>query len=220
MTTTASAAAVPASTVSRRASLATSGAVLWTLSSAVWAIAELEDQVFGSLRFVSVAAAWWAFLVLPPALLVAGHTVLRAALDPAPGRVGTAGIVGAATGLAAMGLGIGIEVASMSAGGGEVVLGHAILLIGFLVSIAGGLVTGITVLRGRRDTRARAAGWLLVLALPLGIGIGALGSAVAPENDAVFWAALTIPTGLAWMLLGSALRSTEHPAPSESASLP
>ena len=56
---------------------------------------------------------------------------------PALGKVGRVGIVLSAIGLAAMGLGIGIEVASMSVGGGEVALGHAILLIGFLVSLGG-----------------------------------------------------------------------------------
>jgi hypothetical protein len=206
MTTTAPAATVPSATVSRRASLATTGAVLWTLSSAVWAVSDLEAQEFGTLRFVAVAVAWWVFMVLPAALLVVGHSALRAALTPGLGKVALGGIVVAAIGLGSMGLGIGIEIASMSAGGGEVALGHAILLIGFLVSIVGGVVTGITVLRRRRDAQSRVAGWLLVSALPLGIGLGVLGSAVAPENDAVFWAALTVPTGIAWVLLGRSLR--------------
>jgi hypothetical protein len=209
MTTTAPAARVSQPALSRRASLATTGAVLWTLSSAVWAISDLEVQEFGSLRFVAVAVAWWVFLVLPTALLIVGHTALRAALAPGLGKVGRGGILAAAIGLGAMGLGIGIEVASMSVGGGEVDLGHAIMLIGFLVSIVGGVVTGITVLRTRRDGRSRAAGWLLALALPLGIGLGVVGGAVAPGTDAVFWAALTAPTGIAWVLLGRSL-SDEH----------
>ena len=205
MTTTAPAATVPASAVARRASLATTGAVLWTLSSIVWAISDLEYQEPGSLGSVAVAVAWWMCMVLAPALIVVGHSALRSALGPAVGKVGRAGVVVAATGLGAMGLGIGIEVASMTVGAGEVPLGHLILLVGFLVAVVGALITGITVLRRRRDGLSRGAGWLLVLVLPLGIGIGVLGSAVAPENDAVFWAALTVPTGLAWVLLGRSL---------------
>jgi hypothetical protein len=195
---------VPSET-SRRARMATAGGVLWTLSSAVWAVSDIEYQEAGSLGFVAVAVAWWICMVLAPALLVVGHSALRAALGPAIGRVGRTGIVLAAAGLGAMGLGIGIEIASMTFGGGEVPLGHAIMLTGFLVSIVGGLITGITVLRSRRDVLSRVAGWLLVLALPLGIGIGILGNALAPATDAVFWAALTVPTGLAWILLGRSL---------------
>lgn len=205
MTATASAATSASPAVSRRASLATAGAVLWTLSSVVWAISDLETQELGTLGFVAVDVAWWICMVVAPALLVMGHAALRGALVRTPGRVAVGGIVVAATGIGAMGLGIGIEIASMSVGGGEVPLGHAILLIGFLVAVVGGVITGITVLRHRRDGLSRVAGWLLVLALPLGIGLGVLGGAVAPQTDAVFWAALTVPTGLAWVLLGRSL---------------
>ena len=194
-----------AGTVDRRARAATTGAVLWTVSSGVWAAAGIDAQPFGTLSFVAVAVAWWVAMVLPPLLLVAGHAALLTVLGPAAGRIGRAGVVTAAAGLAAMGLGIGIEVASFSAGGGEVALGHAVLLIGFLVAIVGGVVTGITVIRRLSGALPRLAGWLLVLALPLGLGIGWLGSLVAPENDAAFWAVLTVPTGIAWVLLGRSL---------------
>jgi hypothetical protein len=209
----------PSDTVARRARTATIGATLWTLSAGVWAVSDLEYQQPGSLGFVAVAVAWWICMVLAPALLVVGHSALRAALGPAVGKVGRTGIVVAATGLGAMGLGIGIEVASMTFGGGEVALGHAILLVGFLVAVVGSLVTGIAVLRRRRDGLSRGAGSLLVLALPLGIGIMFLGSAVAPGADAVFWAGLTVPTGLAWLLLGTSLRSEQRPVGTEFASV-
>jgi hypothetical protein len=201
----------PTGTVARRARIGTAGAVLWTLSSGVWAAADLEKQPYGSLSFVAVAVAWWTCMVAGPLLLVVGHSALAAALGTAAGRIGRVGIGTSAAGLAAMGLGIGIEVASMSVGGGEVAAGHAILLIGFLVGVIGGLITGITVIRRLPGTAARVAGWLLALALPLGIGIGALGSMLAPQNDAVFWAVLTLPTGIAWLLLGRSLSTTTGP---------
>jgi hypothetical protein len=196
--------AVPPETT-RRARLATGGAVLWTVSSLVWAISDIEYQEPGSLAFVAVAVAWWICMVLAPALLVIGHTALTAALGSSAGKTGRAGIRLAAIGLGGMGLGIGIELASMTFGGGEVVLGHAILLVGFLVVLVGALITGVTVIRRGWDGLSRAAGWLLILALPLGIGIMALGNVVAPQTDAVFWAGLTVPTGLAWVLLGTSL---------------
>jgi hypothetical protein len=199
-------------TVVRRARIGTAGAVLWTLSSGVWAASDLEDQPYGTLSFVAVAVAWWACMVAAPLLLLAGHSALRTVLAPVTGRLGRAGIATSAAGLAGMGLGIGIEVASMSAGGGEVAAGHAVLLASFLVALLGGLVTGVTVIRRLADPAARVAGWMLALALPLGVGVGLLGSVLAPESDAVFWAVLTLPTGLAWVLLGHSL-AAEHRTP-------
>jgi hypothetical protein len=114
--------------------------------------------------------------------------------------------------MGAMGVGNGIEVASISAGGGEVSLGHAVFLIGFLVSVLGGIVLGVTVIRRRSDVLSRAAGWLLTLALPVGIGIGVLGSAVDPNNDAWFWAAIAVPTGIAWVLLCRSLQTSQAAA--------
>ena len=134
----------------------------------------IDDVEFGSLSFVAVAASYWIFAVLPPALIVAGLAALRRALGADAG-LGAAGIVVSAVGIGAMALGNGIEVASISVGGGEVALGHALLLIGFLVSIVGGILLGIVVFRRRRDWPSRGAGLLLALALPVGIGIGVLG---------------------------------------------
>lgn len=204
MTTTVS---KPTTTASSRASLGAVGGGLWLLLPAAWAAAQLDDQEFGSLSFVAVAVVDAIFLVLAPALIVVGHLALRDALGATAGRLGRSGIVLAMLGLGSMAVGNGIEVASMSFGGGEVALGHALFLIGFLVSIVGGLLVGITVYRKRRDTLARVAGCVLALALPLGIGIGMLGSALLPDDDTGFWAAISVPTGAAWLLLGWSLRA-------------
>lgn len=208
MTTT----TAPPTTTGRRAGLGAVGGTLWLLMPAAFAAAELDAQPRGSLSFFAVAASYWLCLVLAPALVAVGYTALRTALGSDAGRVARTGVVLAPVGLGAMALGNGIEVGSMSLGGGEVALGHAMFLIGFLVSTVGGVLAGIAVVRRLRDTAARAAGWLLVLALPLGIGIGALASAVAPGNDAGFFAAIAVPTGLAWLLLGRSLATSAAPA--------
>jgi len=199
-------------TVAGRATLGGVGGALWMLLPAAWAVAKLEDQQFGTLSFVAVAVANWIFLVLAPALIVVGITALRSVLGTAAGRVGGTAMVLAALGLGAMAVGNGIELGSLTAGGEEVALGHAIFLIGFLVSIAGSLLLGITVIRKRRRVLSRVAGWILVLALPLGIGIGMLGSVLGPENDAGFWAAISVPTGAAWLLLGRLLTIEDRAA--------
>jgi hypothetical protein len=195
-------------TATRSATIGLIGGALWALQPVAWSVTDLTDQEFGSLPFVAVALSYWIFAVLPPALIVVGLGALRRVLGPGlPGRVGS---VLAAVGLAAMTAGMGIEVASMSVGGGEVALGHALFLLGFLVSVVGSLPLGIVVFRRRRDPLSRIAGLLMALALPLGIGIGILGSIIAPDGDAGFFAAISVPTGIAWVLLGRALSAAQR----------
>lgn len=210
---------VSRASVHRSATLGLAGGALWALLPVAWKTVNITDVEFGTLAFVAVAVSYWVFAVLPPALIVAGLVGLRRALGDAAGRVGAVGLVLAMIGSAAMSLGVGIEVASISFGGGEVPVGHALLLIGFLVSIVGGVLLGIVVVRRRRDSLSRAAGLLLALALPLGIGLGLLGSSVDPGDDTWFWAAISVPTGLAWVLLGTSLRSERRPVASEFASI-
>jgi hypothetical protein len=202
---------VSTTTPSRTATLATVGGVLWFLLPAAWAVASPQDTAFGSLAFVSVAVSMWLFAVLPPLLLIGGIAALRSALGPAAGRFGVTALAIAGVGYAAMTLGNGIEVASISAGGGEVAAGHAIFLGGFLVSIVGGILTGVLVFRRRRGGLARAAALLLIGALPVGLAVGLLGSALDPNNDAWVWAAIAAPTGLAWVLVGRALQPADAP---------
>ncbi len=199
-------------TNSRPATIGLVGGALWALLPVAWSVASLEDAEFGTLQFVAVAASYWIFLTLAPLLVIAGIVALQRTLGPDVGRVARAGFVVAAAGMGAMGVGNGIEVASMSAGGGEVSLGHTVFLIGFLVSVVGGIVLGVTVIRRRSDVLSRVAGWLLTLALPVGIGIGVLGSAIDPNNDAWFWAAIAVPTGIAWALLCRSLRTSQAAA--------
>ena len=200
-------------TISRAATTGLVGGALWALLPVSWSVAVLDDVEPGTLAWFAVAASYWIFAVLPPVLIVVGLTALRRALGD--GRVGLIGVWVAGIGLGAMAVGNGIEVASLTTGGGEVDLGHAMFLIGFLVSVVGFIVTGIVVLRRRRDALSRAAGVLLTLALPVGIGIGLLGSAIDPQNDAWFWAAIAVPTGIAWVLLGASLRTAHQPAAAE-----
>jgi hypothetical protein len=200
-------------TVSRAATAGLVGGVLYALFPLTWHVGNVEDLEYGTLGFVAVLVSYWIVAVVAPALIVVGLTGLRRALGTDAGRVGTVGLVGSMIGLAAMGLGVGIELASVSFGGGEVALGHFTLLVGFLIHVAASILLGIVIFRRRRDGLSRAAGLLLVLAFPLGIGLGLLGSSIDPENDAWFWAAITVPTGIAWVLLGSSLRSVREPAP-------
>jgi hypothetical protein len=200
---------------SRAATTALVGGALYALFPVAWKTANVTDVEFGTLSFGAVMVSYWTFAVVAPALIVGGLVGLRRTLGPDAGKVGTTGLVGSMIGLSAMALGVGIELASISVGGGEVALGHFTLLVGFLVHIAGSILLGIVVFRRRRDTLSRAAGLVLALALPLGIGLGLLGSAVDPGDDTWFWAAISVPTGIAWILLGRSLRTVGRTAPAE-----
>jgi hypothetical protein len=208
MTTT-----LPAPPVVRRgATTALVGGALWALLPVAARFADIEDTEHGTLAFAAVAASYWVFLVLPPALLVVGMSGLRSALGPSAGRLGLAGMASAGAGLAAMSVGTGVEMASVTFGDGEADWGHTMFLIGFLVTVVGGILLGVVLIRRHADRLPRIAGALLVLAFPLGLGIGVLGMTIDPHQDAWFWAAICLPTGIAWVLLGRWLARTPRSA--------
>jgi hypothetical protein len=182
---------------------------------AVFTAAHLDDIQRGTLSFTAVAIAYWAFGVAPLLLLLVGLSGLRRALGAAAGRTGTVGIVVSALGLLAMFLGNGTEMATITVNGTESDLGHSVFLIGFLVLVVGSLLLGIALLRSRRGSLSRWAGALLVAMLPLGIGLAFLGGIVSPSSDGGFWAAIAVPTGIAWVLLGASLRSDSRTAAAE-----
>jgi hypothetical protein len=210
MTTTTARPTTSSATV-RRARLGAAGGALVALSPAVWAAADLETTEFGTSSFVAVAVSYWLVAVIAPALIVVGVTALRTVLGDRAGRTATAGIVLSAVGFGAVALGSGIEVASLSAGGGTVTAGYVISSVGVLVGFIGSLLVGITVLRRFRDGASRIAGWLLVLAVPLAVGLGVLFANLLPDSDAGFAIATSLPTGIAWALLGISLARDTRP---------
>jgi hypothetical protein len=174
----------------------------------------LEDTARGSLAFVAVAAAAWVVGVLSLVLLVVAVARLRATVGR--GRLGTAGVVVSALALLAMVFGNGAELATLTVSGRESDLGHSAFLIGFLVLVVGSLLLGIALLRGRREPLVRWGGALMAGMVPLGIGLGLALNAVAPHTDLGFWAAITVPYGVAWVLLG---RSMSASGPARAAEL-
>jgi hypothetical protein len=46
--------------------------------------------------------------------------------------------------------------------------------------------------------------------VPLGIGLGLALNAVAPHTDLGFWAAITVPYGVSWVLLGRSLSTSQQ----------
>jgi hypothetical protein len=192
-------------TVQRGATAGLLGGALWAFLPVVLTVTHLSDLARGGLSFIAVAIAVWAVGVLPLGLLMIGLAGLRASLVDGAGRLATAGIVVTGLGLLAMLAGNGTEVSTITFAGVESDLGHSVFLIGFLVQVVGSLLLGIALLRGRRAPLVRWAGIGLVGMVPLGIGLGLLLNAVAPHSDLGFWAAITVPFGISWVLLGRSL---------------
>ena len=181
----------------RGATAAVVGGALWALVPLAFGLVDPTEVQRGTLSFVAVVAAVWICGALSLALLLVGLAGLRPVL--AQTRLGAVGTAVSAAGLLAMLLGNGTELTTITVNGQQSDLGHTVFLVGFLVLIVGSLLLGISLIRRRT---APLAGWILTLALPTGIGLGLLGALLFPHNDGAFWAAITVPTGVAWVLLG------------------
>lgn len=192
--------------IARRTTLGATGGVLWVLSPVGWLIGDLRDLDPGTAAFAALLAFFTAANVVGPGLIAAGTSALGGPLGG--GRALLTGVVLAAVGLTAVAVGNGIELTTLALAGSTSVVGYAVFYLGFLVALIGALLIGAVVIRRRRDPAARAGGWLLALAIPLGVGIGALFALLIPESDAGFAAAVAVPTGVGWLLLGRSLAAT------------
>jgi hypothetical protein len=194
-------------TVQRGGTAGLVGGALWALLPVVFMV-HLEDTARGTLAFVAVAAAAWVVGALSLVLLLVALSRLRAGIADGGGRLGAVGVVVSGVALLAMLVGNGTELATLTVSGTESDLGHSAFLIGFLALVVGSLLLGIALLRGRREPLVRWAGALMAGMVPLGIGLGVLLNAVAPHTDLGFWAAITVPYGVAWVLLGRSLSAS------------
>ena len=194
-------------TIQRNGTAGLVGGVLWALLPVVFLV-HLEDTARGSLEFVAAAAAAWVVGALSLVLLLVALSRLRAGLADGGRRLGAVGVVVSGLALLAMVVGNGAELATLTFSGTESDLGHSAFLIGFLALVVGSLLLGIALLRGRREPLVRWAGAVMVGMVPLGIGLGVLLNGVAPHTDLGFWAAITVPYGVAWVLLGRSLSAS------------
>lgn len=181
--------------------------MLFPLSTA---LLSLKDTQPGTLAYVATAASFWLMAVLPLLLLLVGLMGLRALLGRTYGQLGKVGVAVSFVALVLMFFGNGVELASLTFSGSESDVGHSAFLIGFLVLLVGSVLLGVALIRARRDPLSRLGGLLFVLALPLGILLAIVGDAVAPGTDIGFWAAITVPYGISWVLLGYALSSSRR----------
>jgi hypothetical protein len=193
------------------------GGLLWALFPIATVLVSMEGTKPGTMAHLGAAAVDWLMAVLPLLLFLVGVVGLRALLSAAYGRLGNIGSLSSLLALSLMFVGNALEVASLTFNGSESDVGHSIFLLGFLVLLVGSVLLGIAIIRTQRNPSSRIGGLLLVGVLPLGILLGIVLGAVAPNTDLGFWAAITVPYGVGWVLLGLTLlsargASTEQPS--------
>lgn len=197
------------------------GALAAMVGGALWALFPfgtpiVDDAEPGTLAYPASVAYNWFMAVLPLLLLVVGVAMLYVSQRGTYGLLGKVGFPVSILALGAMFIGNAVEVASITFRGSESAVGHSFFLIGFLLLLVGSVLVGLAIWRVRRDPSARSGSLLLIGALPLGILLAVVLGSLVPESDLGFWAAIAVPFGAAWVVLGRAFRSR----PVESAGQP
>jgi hypothetical protein len=186
-------------TLSRTASLV--GGLLWACLAPVFVYADSALDDLGTAGFALAVSSTWLVGVVSLVLLLFGLAQLWSLGRDQLGRLGQAGIVVSATALAAMAVGNGIELYTVTARGTESDIGHTIFLFAFLILIVASILLGQILVRRRWSAGVRWAGLFLLLVAPLGIGFLVLGGVLSPETDLGFWSALSVPYAMARVLL-------------------
>lgn len=186
------------------------GGALWALFPFGTPIANIEEP--GTLAYPASVAYYWLMAVIPLLLLLVGLAGLYAVQRGTYGRLGKVGFPVSILALGLMFAGNAMEVASLTFFGSKSAVGHFTFLIGFLVLLVGSVLVGLAIWRVRQDTPSRSGSLLLIGALPLGILLAIVLGSIVPESDLGFWAAIAVPYGVAWVVLGRAFRA--HPVES------
>ena len=181
------------------------GGALWALFPFGTPIANIEEP--GTLAYPASVAYYGLMAVIPLLLLLVGLAMLYAAHRGTYGRLGKVGFPVSILALGLMFTGNAVEVASLAFFGTTNAVGHFTFLTGFLMLLVGSVLVGLAIWRVRRDTPSRLGSLLLIGALPFGILLAVVLGSLVPESDLGFWAAVAVPFGVAWVVLGRAFRA-------------
>lgn len=177
------------------------------LGGMLWTVAPLRDVVFGGggMPDHPVFRPYNAVLVAVAALLIMGLVGLRAQYKRTYRRLGKAGVVLTFAGYVLI-LAGSVPAVLLDADGslGLIRAGQDLGFFGALLAAAGAIFLGIALWRLQRTPRPAAL--LLICTLPVGLaGIFAISSIGLVS---VAGLAMTVPYGVAWMILGNHLRSS------------
>lgn len=188
------------------------GALAAMLGGAMWALFPFgtpiaESAEPGTSAYPASVAYYGLMAVIPLLLLLVGLAGLYVGQRGNYGRLGRVGFPVSILALGLMFTGNAVEVTSITFRGSESAVGHFTFLIGFLLLLVGSVLIGLAIWRARRDSPSRLGSLLLIGALPLGILLAIVLGSLVPESDLGFWAAIAVPFGVAWVVLGRGFRS-------------
>jgi hypothetical protein len=154
-------------------------------------------------------ACYGLVYLLPQLLLIMGLGGLRAIRGRSYGWLGSAGFYVSLVALALMFVGGAFEMVKMASTGAGSTVGYLTLVVSFLLLAWGSVLLGLAITGVLHDPPSYLAGLLLAIGVPLGLlAVFEAGAAW----DFYFWAGLTVPYGVAWLLLGYALLSARATA--------
>jgi hypothetical protein len=147
--------------------------------------------------------------LLAQLLLLGGLGGLRAVHGRSYGWLGNAGFYVSLVALALMFVGGAFEMVKLTSTGAGTTVGYLTLIVSFLLLAWGSVFLGLAITVALHDPPSYLAGLLLAIGVPLGfLAVFEAGA----SWTFYFWAGLTVPYGVAWLLLGYALLSARATA--------
>jgi hypothetical protein len=189
---------IVSSDLTRRGGLAGMlGGLLWVL----FPLGELRQVDLLLTPQVSLAYYGLGYL-LPPLLLLMSLERLHAFQRRSYGWLGTMGFYVSFVALVLALVGGVFEMTMTAATGTGSTLAYVNVIVSFCILAWGSALLGLAITETLHDLPTYLGGLLLAIAVPLGpLFVFATGAAW----DFGFWAGLTVPYGVAWLLLGPAL---------------
>jgi len=176
------------------------------LGGLLWALFPLgELPVAGLVLTPQGSLAYYGFgYLLPQLLLLTGlkglHTVCRRSY----GRLGSVGFLMSFVALVLAFVGGAFEMMKIASTGAGSTVGYLTLIVSFFILAWGSALLGLAITGTLHDPLSYLGGLLLAIAVPLGLLFVFTAGAAW---DFYFWVGLTVPYGVAWLLLGYALIS-------------
>ena len=180
------------------------GGLLWALFP-LGELPEVESMLTpqGSLAYYGLG------YLLPQLLLLMGLARLHTLRRRSYGRLGTLGFHVSLVALVLAFVGGALEMTETAAMGTGSTVGYLTLIMGFLLLAWGSVLLGLAITGTLHDPLSYLGGLLLTIAIPLGLlFVFMAGAAWEPY----FWVGLTVPYGVAWLVLGYALISARGTA--------
>ena len=176
------------------------------LGGLLWALFPLGElpEVHSVLTPQWSLAYYGVGYLLPQLLLLMGLVGLHTLRRRSYGRLGTLGFYVSLVALVLAFVGGAVEMVETAAMGTGSTVGYLTLIVSFFILAWGSVLLGLAITGTLHDPPSYLGGLLLAIAVPLGLlFVFTAGAAWEPY----FWVGLTVPYGVAWLLIGYALTS-------------